>query len=280
MVKAIIVDLDGTILPNRKRRISPANEAALEEAARHGIARILATGRSPYSLYRVLPQGLPIDYMVFSSGAGIMRWSDKAILHKRELSPADTQKIAALLWKYDLNFTIQSHIPDNHYFIYRQTKQPHEDFRRRVEDYPGFSSPVTSLEEIRDGGTQFLAILDSSQLRLFQELQERLPEYSVIRATSPIDKQAIWTEIFAPGVNKGASCQLLLERLGLSFQDCAGLGNDYNDVDFLSRCRHPFVVANAPEELRRRFPSVTADTDDGLAEFIHLMLGQSSASAG
>lgn len=272
MVKAIIMDFDGTIFPNRAKSISPANQAALEKAGRHGITRILATGRSPYSLYRVLPQGLPIDYMVFSSGAGIMRWADKAILLKKELSKTDTLRIAQLLWKYDINFTIQGHIPDNHYFIYRQTKQPHEDFRRRVEDYPGFSTPIQTLNEIRDGGTQFLAILEADQLELFQDLREKLADFSVIRATSPIDKQAIWTEIFAPGVNKGSTCQMLLEQLGLSFQECAGLGNDYNDEDFLSRCQFPHVVANAPEELRKRFPSMAADKDDGLAEFIHHVL--------
>ena len=106
MVKAIIVDLDGTILPNREKHISPENTAALEEAARRGVVRILATGRSPYSLHRVLPQGLPIDYMVFSSGAGIMRWRDKHVLHKQELSKDDTLRIAGILWRHDVNFTI------------------------------------------------------------------------------------------------------------------------------------------------------------------------------
>ena len=274
MVKAIIVDLDGTILPNREKHISPENTAALEEAARRGVVRIRATGRSPYSLHRVLPQGLPIDYMVFSSGAGIMRWRDKLVLHKQELSKDDTLRIAGILWRHDVNFTIQGHIPDNHYFVYRQVRRPVEDFRRRVEDYPGFSAPLSSFEEIHDGGTQFLAILEADQLPLFHELREQLSAYSVVRATSPVDKQAIWTEIFAPGVNKGSACQLLLERLGLSFQDCAGLGNDYNDVDFLSRCRFPFVVANAPEDLKRTFPCVAADKDNGLAEFADLALNR------
>lgn len=274
MIEAIIMDLDGTILPNRHRAISPENDAALREAGEKGIVRILATGRSPYSLYRVLPDGLPIDYMVFSSGAGIMRWADKEILFKQELSHAETLDIARLLWEYDINFTIQGHIPDNHYFIYRQVNHPHEDFRRRVEDYPGFSTPITSIEEIREGGTQFLAILDARQLPLYQEINRRLSAFSVIRATSPIDKQAIWTEVFAPGVNKGTSCQLLLDRLGISFQDCVGLGNDYNDVDFLSRCGHPHVVANAPEELRQRFPNVKSNKDNGLAHLIHTIVQQ------
>ena len=43
MVKAIIVDLDGTILPNREKHISPENTAALEEAARRGLLNLRST---------------------------------------------------------------------------------------------------------------------------------------------------------------------------------------------------------------------------------------------
>ena len=252
MIKAIIIDLDGTVLPNRQRDISPGNLAALREAARRGLIRVLATGRSPRSLLRALPGGLPVD----------------AILYRRELTLADTLRVARVLWPHDINFTIQAHTPHNHRFVYRQTATPHEDFRRRIEDYPGQGRPIHSLSDIHDGGTQFLAILDARQLPLHHHLRSALSAYSVIRATSPIDRQAIWTEIFAPGVNKGTSCQWLLHHLGLTFEQCAGLGNDYNDVDFLTRCAHPAVVANAPADLRRQFPVVPADTLDGLAHFI------------
>lgn len=268
MIKALIIDLDGTVLPARQRAISPGNLDALHRAARRGLTRVLATGRSPRSLLRALPGGLPVDYIVFSSGAGILRCSDNAILYRRELTLADTLHVASILWPHDINFTIQAHIPHNHRFLYREASTPHEDFRRRIQDYPGQGLPIHSLSDIRDGGTQFLAILDARQLPLHHHLRAALASYSVIRATSPVDHQAIWTEIFAPGVNKGTSCQWLLHHLGLTFAECAGLGNDYNDVDFLTRCAHPAVVANAPDDLRRRFPVVPADTLDGLAHFI------------
>lgn len=112
MVKAIIIDLDGTTLPRNKHQISEENRKALEEAGRQGVVRILATGRSVFSLNNTLPEGLPVDYMVFSSGAGIMRWEDKEILYTRELSTEDTLDIATHLWKYDINFTIQQRIPE------------------------------------------------------------------------------------------------------------------------------------------------------------------------
>ncbi len=117
MIKAIIIDLDGTTLPRNWHQISEENRVALEEAGQQGVVRILATGRSVFSLNNTLPEGLPVDYMVFSSGAGIMHWDDKEILLTRELSAEETLDIATHLWKYDINFTIQQRIPDNHHFI-------------------------------------------------------------------------------------------------------------------------------------------------------------------
>lgn len=272
MIKAIIIDLDGTTLPRGWNSISKENKEALEEAGRQGITRILATGRSVFSFQNALPEGLPIDYMVFSSGAGIMHWNDKRLIGTRELSSEATIEIASMLWKYNINFTIQQPIPDNHHFYYRNTSPLHEDFRRRIENYPGLGTPIQSIQDIRGEATQFLVILDASQIQLHGEIQEKLSGYSVIRSTSPIDNQAIWTEIFAPNVNKGTSCQILLDQLGIRYAECAGLGNDYNDIDFLERCGYPYIVANAPEPLRAKFNNVTNDTDNGLAEFIHTAL--------
>ncbi len=272
MIRAIIIDLDGTTLPRGWNSLSEENKKALEEARRAGITRILATGRSVFSFCNALPEGLPIDYMVFSSGAGIMRWNDQRLLCTRELSPEETLDIATMLWEYDINFTIQQPIPDNHHFLYRNASPLHEDFRRRVENYPRLGTSIQSTRDICGGATQFLVILDSKQLQLHGEIQEKLSGYSVIRSTSPIDNQAIWTEIFARGVNKGSSCQILLDQLDIRYDECAGLGNDYNDIDFLERCGHPFIVANAPEPLRGKFNNVTSDTNNGLAEFIHTAL--------
>ena len=92
MIKAIIIDLDGTTLPRNWHQISEENRVALEEAGQQGVVRILATGRSVFSLNNTLPEGLPVDYMVFSSGAGIMHWADKEILLTRELSAEETQE--------------------------------------------------------------------------------------------------------------------------------------------------------------------------------------------
>ena len=78
-MKAIITDLDGTILPQGEN-ISTSTLHTLEQLGAEGIIRIIATGRTLFAARKFLPDNFPIDYLVFSSGAGIMRWRDKKSL--------------------------------------------------------------------------------------------------------------------------------------------------------------------------------------------------------
>lgn len=267
MVKGIITDLDGTILP-RNGQISPEIINAFCECGKNGIIRIIATGRNLFAARKAIPDNLPIDYLVFSSGAGILRWADKKIIFFSHLSLQETQEIAAYLWNYNINFTIQKEIPNNHHFYYTNLYPVHEDYKHRIELYHEFGSSIEMIDDIKTGATQLIMILDTLQLNLLQQVRANLDQYSVIRSTSPIDNRAIWLEIFPFGINKGTVCQNLLTELGIHANECAGIGNDYNDVDFLDICGQAYLVANAPKRLKPHYKSVASDRDGGFIEFI------------
>lgn len=269
-VKAIITDLDGTILPCRGV-ISPETINVLHQSGTQGIIRIIATGRNLYAAMKALPQDFPLDYLIFSSGAGIMGWRDKQILDARSLSCKETRKIAGYLWNYNINFTVQREIPDNHHFYYTDIYPLHADYQQRIATYKEFGTPISCPEDIRSGATQLIMILDTLQVKQIRQIRSDLEQYSVIRSTSPIDNRAIWLEIFPQGINKGTACLQLLNQLQINPADCAGIGNDYNDVDFLDICGQSFLVANAPLRLKPHYKTVAKDQDNGFSEFIRLI---------
>ena len=151
MIKAIIIDLDGTTLPRNWHQISEENRVALEEAGQQGVVRILATGRSVFSLNNTLPEGLPVDYMVFSSGAGIMHWADKEILLTRELykfyhTAKNSRQPSFLLPEYLLSsrrfptsYRKLSRFGDSHLFNRRDTGRGHS-----ISCYPRRTTTPTS----------------------------------------------------------------------------------------------------------------------------------------
>lgn len=267
MTRAIITDLDGTILP-RGGKISPETSKTLSWVGAQGGQRIIATGRNLYSALKVLPPDFPIDYLVFSSGAGVMRWKDQEIIQTCHLSQIETRHIAQYLWNYNINFTIQREIPENHYFYYTDLYPLHEDYKRRLQTYMPFGTLISSPENIQGMATQFVMILDALQLRLIDQIRQNLSNFSIVRSTSPIDNKAIWLEIFAKGINKGTTCYQLLNQLNIAPSACAGLGNDYNDTDFLDICGKAYLVANSPRNLQKHYKLVKTDKEEGFTEFV------------
>ena len=73
MLQMVITDLDGT-LANPEQKISQADLDTLKRLGEMDIIRVIATGRSLYSAIKILDKNLPIDYLLFSSGAGILSW--------------------------------------------------------------------------------------------------------------------------------------------------------------------------------------------------------------
>ena len=91
--RILITDLDGTLL-NQERKVSPADRDALQRCPDHGIVRVVATGRNLYSAHKVLTPDFPIDYLIFSSGAGLVDWPRQELLLARSFTAAETARIA------------------------------------------------------------------------------------------------------------------------------------------------------------------------------------------
>lgn len=273
MVKMVVTDLDGTLLGSNSN-FSSKNLSALHHLGELGVLRVIATGRSPYSASKVIPDDFPIDYLVFSSGAGIIRWSDKSIVYTTELSAIKVQEIIDVFIGLKIDFMVQEPIPQNHIFHYHFSGNPNPDFDRRLTVYRDFCSPLILGIPYPDNATQLIAILPSNP-KLFYSLESKLNGVKVIRATSPLDGESIWMEIFPEGVSKGHSLDWLCKHLGkIHSNEVIAIGNDYNDLDMLNYTPNSYLVANAPEELKQKFKIVASNDESGFAEAVDSIISQ------
>ena len=75
-------------------------------------------------------------------------------------------------------------------------------------------------------------------------------------------------EIFPENVSKAHAADWLAAYLGFTREKALGIGNDYNDEKLLEWSRLSFVVANAPEELKKKFATVSSNEENGFSEAI------------
>ncbi len=273
-----VVDLDGTLL-NEQRRLGGKDIAALCRLRESGVAVTIATGRSRYSLQRLLAEDAQLSealsqyvcYVIFSTGAGIMDFPQGNILQTRQLSVKDVETITTRLASFDVDYMIHEPIPGTRHFHFCAAGGGVDDFMTRIGLYQDFGQPydrqtMTRIGKV-GGATEVLCIVVSDRgERYITELCAAFPEYSVIRATSPLDHRSIWLEIFASGVAKSQAAHWLAARLELSSEEVCAVGNDYNDVDLLRWAGKGYLVSNAPAELKKHYETVVSNDEGGVAQ--------------
>jgi HAD superfamily hydrolase (TIGR01484 family) len=264
----LICDLDGTLL--QRGAVHPRNLAALSTIQSDTLT-VIATGRSLFSYARLKFERLPIDYVVFSSGAGVWDCRSKKIIYQCNASRDDVAPVLAELENLDVDFFLHHPIPDNHRFFYRLTDR-NSDSAKRVELYEEYGKPWTKESICPDFVAQLLiSTVKERHEPIWDTMQSVAKHLSVIKATSPLNMNFIWTEIFAQGVCKSSAVEFLAEKEGIARDRTVAIGNDYNDVDLLEWAQEKFIVGNSPNELRKRF-EILSDTD--FVEKAHSRLGQ------
>lgn len=272
-----VVDLDGTLL-NSERQIAVEDLHALSRLREMGYLIAIATGRSNYSFdelmtklgFTGLSSSLPVDYVIFSTGAGVMDFPARRLLKSFSLSPEDVRSTVEYLTRSGLDYMIHRPVPDTRYFLYSINGGSNPDFYARLKMYRNFATCLSpeALDNF-GGATQILCIVPASNgHQVAAEIAGALKQCSVIKATSPFDGKSIWVEIFAPTVSKSKGVKWLADTIGLEQDRICAVGNDYNDQDLLCYAGRSFIVANCPPSLKGHFEGVASNDNGGVGEAV------------
>lgn len=268
-----VTDLDGTLL-GPGGRFAQSDLDALDTLRRMGVRTAVATGRSPYSFMHSPAAQLPVDYVILSTGAGVIALPERTLLYRVNLPPMLVARSLEFMRRSSLDFMLHRPVPDNHHFVYRRANPDNADFETRIDHYRDFGQPLNSANGGSFGeAAQFLAVVPPGGAGdALNQIRRGLPGLSVVHSTSPLDHVSTWIECFHPDVSKGKTAAWLAGELGVDRSDTVAVGNDYNDLDLLEWAAHGFVVANAPEGLKTRFRQVVAGGGGGVAEAAKIWL--------
>ena len=268
-MKIIFTDLDGTLL-NPNNKISIQDFQTLENLGAKGIVRVIATGRNIFSAKKVIPNNFPVDYLLFSTGLGILEWKTQTIIYNNFIPRNTAQKIAKILIAQKKDFAVHRKTPYNHYYHYFATNNI-QDSNSRNKIYKDYITPLKAIDNINDV-SQFVVIL-SDKISEFIELQKNISSkiqgVRIVRATSPLNNSNIWFEVYPKKVSKGLTALWLCKKLNINRNETVGIGNDYNDIDLLKFTNKSFMVENAPVELKKMFETTSSNAQNGFSQAIN-----------
>jgi len=268
----LVMDLDGTLI-GKEQRLGVRNHTALTALHRRRVVRVVATGRSLFAARRVIDERFPIDYLVFSSGAGTVKWPEDELISSHKLATPDVLRVANLFEQLRLDFMLQGEVPHTHRFHYHRGQLwPNPDFDRRVARYADHASPLKDKGRRALKGSHFVAIEPPGVSSVYDRLKRELAPLHVVRTTSPLDHESRWIEVYPAGVGKSFAAEQLRMDLGVAMDQVFAVGNDFNDEDLLSWASHAFVVSNAHQELRQRYCVVSSNEAGGVSEVAKMLL--------
>lgn len=273
-IKLVATDLDGTFLKN-DRSISFGNLKALKKLGEKNILRVVATGRNLRKVMEVIPDEVPFDYIIYSSGAGIYNWSEKKHLYHKNISPQLSNALIQYFRKKDYNFYAFDEAPENHRLWFHRGKQECEEFNRYFSFHNSFSEQLPTDRELQNGLCQFMLIIPEDEEKfagLKSDIEAQSPEIRVIRSSSPVTKGYIWVEVFHREVSKGHGVNHLCNLLGVKREETFGIGNDYNDLDLLHFTARSFLTGNAPAGIKNKFSPVPSNENDAFAHAVQPIL--------
>jgi len=254
IIRAIILDLDGTLLGSDKS-VSPRNYQAVKRCFDSGIHIIIATARPPRAANQFLERFPFVDYMIYYNGALVTcksKQNERHISIPIEISQQITKfielRVPQAIVSYEVNdswYTCSS-VPDSqcHHLGIRSS-----DPKPQVvdKDYISSLSPTKIL------------VLGCSTWR---DIGEHFGDQVNIIATD----EGVLVQIMHKSASKEKAAQWVLSDLGVKSENVMVFGDDFNDLGLFHLSGFPVAMENAIIELKNCSAYVTDSNDnDGVA---------------
>lgn len=243
--KIIFSDVDGTLI-NSRRQFLPGTLYAISELQQKGILFVIASGRCPSGIFPLLDDhGLRCPVIAFNGGT-IMD-SDRKVLYSEGLDRETACEVASYIER-ELPECVWN-IFSTHRWITRDAGDPKvidEKALLRTDPTEGSLQDVMDLPASEDIG-KILGMCDPSYIRYAeQRLKEAFPALSIAASNDHL------LEIVPKTVSKSNAVREVCRLYGVPQAETVAFGDNYNDLDMLESVGMPFLMGNAPEEMKKR----------------------------
>ena len=266
MIKLIAIDMDGTLL-NEKKHIDEAEKEAIHEAIEAGIKIVLCTGRP---LYGILPfyeeLGLSeLDsegYVILNNGCSIHKTKDWKLIDQVNFTSDDIEYLYKFSESYDINFTL---VNDTYYF--NIGRKPTDEL---IKDAGFVFSDITdiSLEEAKSGKHKIMKIMFLGDPKIMADFQEKNEDIIKSKYSGVLSQSYVY-EVFPKDNNKGTGLKKLAEKLGIKQEEVMAIGDGNNDIEMFEYANYSVAMKNATELAKKAAKYETdSNENDGVAKAI------------
>lgn len=255
----IFSDLDGTLI-NDDLKVTAATRDAIRRQIINGNIFVPASARLPKGIMTVINQILKVCPFIAYNGALALDETGKVLI-SRFFNAKEAAEICRYVDEQDNDAAWN--IYSGYVWYCSEQKSPrveHEESIVKVQATPTTIKQIAKLQGVHKG----LIMGEPEDLdRMQAELTAKYPDLTFVRSSK------ILLEIVLKGVSKASAVRIVAQEYGVDLKNCIAFGDNYNDEDMLEEVGYPFLMGNAPAELKQKFApaQITADNNhDGVAK--------------
>lgn len=272
-IKAIFTDMDGTLLVDFSTT-TQANIQAIEKAIQAGIMVIPTTGRALSDTPKQIMDIKGLEYLIVSNGASVYDVKNKQFIYNQFMNK-----------ELVINILNKDIMKDICYFAMINGKSYYQksmfEFVKDTKFYDilmEFSTLDTELvddlfAEICDKNNQVQKIVlffrDSEQMF---NVVNAMPELLEFDCASSFENNL---EITQKDINKACGIRFLCDKLGITTDQIATIGDSGNDIAMLEMCDNSYAVENSMNIVKKVAKHIApANTDNAVAYVIEKCLAE------
>lgn len=271
-IRAVALDLDGTLLHSTNHKMSVASVAYLRKLDGKNINILIATGRPLTSVMkhvRVLQLSKPVPVVYMNGACGVLcraHSNGKVTVEEQVFStpvPLDTVPLI-IQFASKHKHAIQYYYEDT---VYTNAWLPHHyELCNKWTENSG-----CKVKYVKDN---FAALLKEkklpSKLLLLCPQEEMDATYNDFQSTFNSKQLSLvggksrkwFLEILAPGVDKGSGLEKMCFVLSLSTEECIAFGDGSNDLEFLRVAGKGIAMKNGVGKAKNAADEVTLFTNN------------------
>lgn len=281
-IRLLAVDIDGTLL-NPQFQISGPDLDALRRAHEAGVEIIVVTGRRHRFALPIVQQ-LGFDPWVISSNGAVTRSLAGETFHRDLLPAGICRKLCAAMQEFRGNTVLTFDSDAKGAIVLERMEELNDSIQRWLEKNLRYIDFVIPLENsLTTDPVQ--AMFCGPIARMHQALHALAAsgldkDITVLRTEYPVRDLSI-VDVLNQGCSKGHALERWAKHRGIPREQVMAIGDNYNDIEMLAFAGVPFIMGNAPEELRRNGWAVTlANDQNGVAAAIEQVLGAGGVGTG
>ncbi|UOQ87263.1 HAD family hydrolase [Gracilibacillus salinarum] len=266
-IKAVCLDMDGTIL-NNHNQLEQNTKNVIEQIRQLGVKVFIVTGRAYKEVLDITEGNVELDGIVTANG--MITYLDEELLRQHHLSTEVIDRVIQLARDHQIFYEVH---PVNGNRTTLKIDQPYMEqmIKQDKPDEVGLHEWLEREEAINQAidWVDELPAVQYAKIYCFadrhQHMQQWISELDELKQDTPFSTSSSSphnVEVMVANVNKATGISALLEHYDLNPESVLAIGDSNNDIAMMEIVGYPVAMKNATDQIKKITRVTTEQTND------------------